>query len=75
MHGEIDLAPQQSGIELFGEESLPADLGQRPVEDAISARGDENRFAGNPLALKQFAYACSLHVGKPRAAAADPQGA
>ena len=55
MHGEIDVAIQQCGIQFLGPQTLAANLRERPVGNTIAAGGDGNDFdvTGGP-ALRDF---------------------
>ena len=44
MHGKVDLARQQRGIEFLGPQRLAADLGQRPVLHAVAAGEHRDQF-------------------------------
>lgn len=48
MHGKIEIAPLQTGLDLLGEQPLAADLGQRTILDAIAGRRD-----GDDLDIRQ----------------------
>jgi hypothetical protein len=41
MHGEVDGAGEERLLDLFGEQALAADLGERPIADQVAGGADD----------------------------------
>ena len=72
MHGEVDVAGQQRLLDLLGEQALAADLGERPVLDAVAGGLDDahlERASAGPCAASRrsrTSRACASASGEPR---------
>ena len=72
MHGEVDAPVEQRLLDLLGEQALAADLGQRPVLDAVAGGADDDdldRLLAAPSAAASRARttcACTSASGLPR---------
>ena len=73
VHGHVDAVLEQRGLELLGEQSLVADLGQRRVEDLVALGVDDlDLHAQVRVALRHaVAHPLRLHESEAGAAGAD----
>ena len=52
MHGEIRAALEHRALDLLDEETLAADVGKRPILNAIALRRDRHELNRMPQALQ-----------------------
>ena len=75
MHGEVDPALEQGGIDFLGEQALAASLGERPILDEVAAgANDGDRHAPLVPAVRggqPAARLLGLREGERRAARAE----
>ena len=65
MHGQVDGARAQRGVDLGGEEFLAVDLGQGDVGDPIATRVDADQFDREP-GVRALQSARHGHALRPR---------
>ncbi len=77
MHGDVDAAHHQGGVELLGEQPLAAGLAQRTVEDRVAARLDDVDLDGAHVqrvrSQQAIAKLMSLRKRERAAARADAE--
>ena len=74
VNGDVDGIVEQSFFELFDEDSLPADFGERSLREFVATRFDDDDFAFDAGGLEDLAAdELGLPLGEEAAARADAE--
>ncbi|MNT50117.1 hypothetical protein D3C72_1870190 [compost metagenome] len=74
MHGQIGSAGLQRGFQLLDEQALATHLGERAVQDLVSARGHAQQRGLVAQVLQQLLYVPRLPQGELAFTGGDGQG-